>query len=101
PPDERAERLGEYLVASLAAVLRLRPDRITLDTSIASLGFDSLMAMELRNRVEADFRVVLPVPLLLGADAPSVILDALVEETIALATTIPGNASPEFVEGEI
>jgi acyl carrier protein len=70
-PEERAERLDEYLVSALAAVLRLRPDRVSPTTSIAHLGFDSLMAMELRNRIEADLGILVPVAGMLGSGTPA------------------------------
>jgi len=45
-------------------VLRLAVSRINPSTRIATLGFDSLMALELRNRIEVALDVSLPASLL-------------------------------------
>jgi len=46
-PEARRERVCEHLVMTLAKVLRLPTDRIVPELSLANLGVDSLMNMEL------------------------------------------------------
>lgn len=64
PPGE-GSRLVESKVRELAGrVLRLDADSIDGDTPFKSLGLDSLMSLELRNRLEAEFALTLSPTLL-------------------------------------
>ena len=58
--DEPVEDLPSYLHAQAAAVLGLARERLPLEQPLDGLGMDSLMAIELRNRVERDLNVTLP-----------------------------------------
>ncbi|AKT41313.1 type I polyketide synthase [Chondromyces crocatus] len=52
PPEERLSLLEAHVREEIARVLRLAPERISTDTPLKSLGFDSLMSISLRNRLE-------------------------------------------------
>jgi NADPH:quinone reductase-like Zn-dependent oxidoreductase/acyl carrier protein len=67
---ERRSQLTSYVCATLASVLGIRGRVLEEDAEIAHLGFDSLMAMELRNRVEADLGILVPVAQMLGSGTP-------------------------------
>ncbi|WP_437562309.1 SDR family NAD(P)-dependent oxidoreductase [Sorangium sp. So ce542] len=62
-PEDRPAALQQLVREQAALVLRLDPGRIERDTPFMSLGFDSLMGLELRNRLEAGLSVALPATL--------------------------------------
>jgi acyl carrier protein len=59
PPAERRAMLEQHLQSLLARVLRLSPDRIEPTTPLGTLGLESLMTLELRNRLQATLGVKL------------------------------------------
>ncbi|WP_437320287.1 SDR family NAD(P)-dependent oxidoreductase [Sorangium sp. So ce385] len=62
-PEDRPAALQQLVREQAALILRLDPGRIERDTPFMSLGFDSLMGLELRNRLEAGLSVALPATL--------------------------------------
>jgi NADP-dependent 3-hydroxy acid dehydrogenase YdfG/acyl carrier protein len=62
-PASRRSMLEEHLTEQVAQVLRTSPSRISPDTPFNSMGLDSLMGLELRNRLELSLGVGLPVTL--------------------------------------
>ncbi|ALG08297.1 type I polyketide synthase [Kibdelosporangium phytohabitans] len=65
PVPARAD-VAQLLVEYTAQVLGTTVDRVSRDQPLTRTGMDSLMAMELRNRVERDLGVTVPVVNLLG-----------------------------------
>ncbi|GGM45994.1 phthiocerol/phenolphthiocerol synthesis polyketide synthase type I PpsC [Longimycelium tulufanense] len=63
PGPERVARVESYLSKEIRLVLRLGSAEIDREAPIASLGFDSLMALELRNRLEVGLGARLPATL--------------------------------------
>ncbi|GLY25860.1 type I polyketide synthase [Micromonospora sp. NBRC 101691] len=59
PGRRRRTAMEGYVRQEASRVLRLAPARIGVDTPLRSLGFDSLMSLELRNRLEAGLGVPL------------------------------------------
>lgn len=64
PAAEKGPRLERYLMDQLARVLRLGANQIGRETPFRTLGVDSLMSLEMRNRVESDLQLKLPSTLL-------------------------------------
>jgi phthiocerol/phenolphthiocerol synthesis type-I polyketide synthase C len=62
-PRERRQRLEEFVREQAARVLRQPPAQIDSHTPFGSLGFDSLMGLELKNTLERHLELVLPVAL--------------------------------------
>lgn len=58
---ERRHLVESYLQEQLAKVLRCSVSKLGLQQPINRLGLDSLMAVELRNRIQSDLGVSLPV----------------------------------------
>ena len=59
------DNLVDYLTREIAMALKTTPDRVPVNVSLPSLGFDSLMAVEIKNRIETDLQVDMPVVKLL------------------------------------
>jgi len=59
-PGERHRMLGAYLGEEVARVLGLPAAKLDVNQSLTPL-VDSLMVIELKNRIEADLEVVVPV----------------------------------------
>jgi acyl transferase domain-containing protein len=57
--DARREAVQTHLLAQVAGVLRRPAERLGLDRPLQQCGLDSLMALELRNRLEASLTVAL------------------------------------------
>jgi acyl transferase domain-containing protein/acyl carrier protein len=58
--DARPELIRCYLRTEAARVLGLAVERLDPTMPLSSLGFDSLMAVQLKNRIETDLHAVLP-----------------------------------------
>ena len=59
-PAERRQLLQSYLSEQVARVLGLSPSKLDLQQPLSNLGLDSLMAVELKNRIAVDLRVNVP-----------------------------------------
>jgi len=81
-PEDRARLVQSYLHTEAARIMGFTPARLDSQAPLSSFGFDSLMAVQLKNRVEAGLGLVIPlieflqgpsvaelVPVLLGAAA--------------------------------
>jgi len=60
-PAERRPLLQSYLSEQVARVLGLSPSKLDLQQPLSNLGLDSLMAVELKNRIAVDLKVNVPV----------------------------------------
>jgi len=64
-PASRPQMVETFLREQLARVLRISPSKLDLHLPLNRLGIDSLMAVEMKNRVESDLELTVPVALLL------------------------------------
>jgi myxalamid-type polyketide synthase MxaE and MxaD len=60
-PAERRPLLQSYLNEQVARVLGLSPSKLDVQQPLSHLGLDSLMAVELKNRIAVDLNVNVPV----------------------------------------
>ena len=84
--DDRVGLLAERLREHAASVLRLPASKIDLEQPLLTMGIDSLMAIELKSRVEREIGVA--IPLLQLVKGPS-----LVELAHVLLAAMTGDAS--------
>jgi thioester reductase-like protein len=65
PAEERHQMLEGFLAGQIARVLRCAPSKVDVHQPLNKLGVDSLMAVELKNRVEGNLGIKMPVAMLL------------------------------------
>ncbi|MGI8306317.1 non-ribosomal peptide synthetase/type I polyketide synthase [Saccharopolyspora hattusasensis] len=82
-PDRRRQLLAGHFCELVAAVLRVQPAQIDETAGLNALGLDSLLAMELRARMQTEFGVALPVVALLGSAPVGELVDRLHDQLAA------------------
>lgn len=87
-PDERIIVLEEHVAQRVGQVLRLDPSRIDRLATFSSLGMDSLMGLELRNRLEPDLGQKLSATLLFAHPTPAA-LAAYLLQRLAITDDAP------------
>jgi acyl carrier protein len=88
PAGQRVALLTDRLRHHAAAILRLDHGKVDVDQPLITMGVDSLMAVELRSRVEQDLGET--IPLLHLVKGPS-----LTELACMLAASLSGETVPE------
>jgi myxalamid-type polyketide synthase MxaB len=97
-PAERQARLEQYLRSQIAKVLELPADQFDLHEPLKALGLDSLMAIELKNLVEANLAVDIPAVKLL--EGPSIAeLAAVLAPQLGADTTVVARPSSNGQDG--
>jgi len=97
-PSDRPPLLEKYLIEELAVALQSQPSKISSSQPLATL-VDSLMAFELRNRIESDLQVRLPVESFLGESNIAELALAVLEKlTLANLTLAQTSTSEEELE---
>jgi myxalamid-type polyketide synthase MxaB len=59
-PEARTDLLQTYLRQQVCRILGLRKDNLDVEHPLTNMGLDSLMALELKNRIENDLGVAVP-----------------------------------------
>jgi phthiocerol/phenolphthiocerol synthesis type-I polyketide synthase D len=93
-PEEARELLAGHVRLLLARVLRAEPAAVEADQAFTAMGLDSLMALDLRNRIDADLGVAVPLVRLL--EGPT--LDDFTATVLDLAAEIGIGTSEEREE---
>ncbi|EAU62512.1 SDR family NAD(P)-dependent oxidoreductase, partial [Stigmatella aurantiaca] len=101
-PSQRGALVEEHLAEQIALVLRLEPSKIDRLRALGELGLDSLMSLELRNRLEAALGMKLSATLLFTYPNLASLAQHVVGrmEFPSEATVAPITASPGAVEGQ-
>ena len=104
PPEALPERLNTYLAQVLASILKVPANTLDQETPIGQMGFDSLMAVELKTQIEVEVGVSLPMARLI--QGPSLktlshwLLESFGSRVAATETGAKKEASNTYEEGE-
>ncbi len=97
PVTQARKKLAAYVTALVGAALALPPSVVLGDQALATLGFDSLMASELRAQVQRDTGIALPLMAILE-NATVDGLASLLQQRIGAP---PGEARASDLEREV
>ncbi len=98
PPGDRRELLTSYLQEALAAVLGLAPPRLPdVEQGFADMGMDSLMAIELKSRLDHDLDTDLSLTLVFNYPTIESLSQHLCQEVLGLEQP----AADPSTEGEL
>jgi acyl transferase domain-containing protein/NADPH:quinone reductase-like Zn-dependent oxidoreductase/short-subunit dehydrogenase len=83
------ETLAGYLTEQVARVLRLPAAKVSADRPLIRMGIDSLMAVELKNRIASDLGMVVPLARILKGVSVTQLAALMAGETAAPAAAVP------------
>jgi myxalamid-type polyketide synthase MxaB len=101
PPDQRQLVLTTYVATQVAKAVGLASaDVISPDQRFMDLGIDSLIAIELRNRLQSNLGLDIPLQNLAGTTSLAQLASLLLEQlTLArVATALPGRIGEDMEE---
>jgi myxalamid-type polyketide synthase MxaE and MxaD len=96
-PTERPGIVQAYLRREAARALAMDPQRLDPAVPLSSLGFDSLMAVQLKNRIETDLGLVVPLILFLQGPSTDLLAPAVLE---AFEKEAPSSPQPSGAAGD-
>ena len=98
-PAERAQLLESYLGEQVARVLGLSAGQLDIQQPLTNLGLDSLMAVELKNRVSSDLGINIPMVKFLQGFSVAQAATDLVDQLTAKTTNPSDLRSPTLPLG--
>jgi len=100
PPTERPAWISTYLLGWLAVYLQCSPEELTVDLPFGGL-VDSLVAIELKRRLEEDFRICVPLEQFFGENnserLASYLCDRLFLKELMVTSTTQSDRSRETI----
>jgi acyl carrier protein len=94
--ESRQEIVGQFLLAQLSGVLQISPSSVPVDEALTQLGLDSLLAVELRNRIEKGLGISVPVVRLLQDSSVATLGAFVLEQVVGVpAAGLVPNAAVE------
>jgi acyl carrier protein len=102
-PEERQRLLEDYIREKVASVLKVSPSSLDTEQSLSGLGFDSLMAMELKNWIEEELGVQVPITIFLQEPGIAEFSTQLLDQLAISASTplIPFISSDVQEDGRV
>ncbi len=85
----RSALLKTYLCEQVGNVLRVPASRLDIEQPLTTLGLDSLMAIELKNRIELDLKVRIPIVTFLQGPSITQFAGQVLEQIVATVATVP------------
>jgi len=99
-PKMRLPVAESYVLEQAARVLRVSPSRLLPERSLSAMGLDSLMAVELRNHIEADLGVTVPASALLEGLSARAVASLVLDDLDAAVPALRGLGPGEELENE-
>ena len=78
--SKRQPLMEAYLLEQISPILKVKVARLRSNQSLASFGLDSLMAVELKNRIEADLKLTVPLTAFLQQGGVAQLAKTLLEQ---------------------
>jgi len=97
-PEKRAKVLIDYLQQQLARVLGIPKARLDVNKPLNMVGMDSLMAIELKNNLESNIGIVLPIATLLQGPSTVQLAEQVVAQLADLQPTETKTAADQPAE---
>jgi acyl transferase domain-containing protein/NADPH:quinone reductase-like Zn-dependent oxidoreductase/thioesterase domain-containing protein/SAM-dependent methyltransferase/acyl carrier protein len=95
PDEQRARLMQDFVASQVAAVFGVAEDRIDRQTPLNTLGLDSLMVLELTNRVERELGLRIPMADLLSGPTVVALSDTVLR--LLAPTLARGDRDPRMV----
>jgi acyl carrier protein len=83
PPTHVPNEIADAVAVQIAQVLALPVERINHSRPLNKMGMDSLMAVELRNRIEREFKVKVPIVALLSGGTVTSLAQAVADGSVS------------------
>jgi natural product biosynthesis luciferase-like monooxygenase protein len=97
-PGKRQQLMESHLREQAAGILRIPVSRLEVWQPLTSMGFDSLMAIEMKNRIQVETGVAVPVVRFL--EGPTISnLAAIILEQLTAETSVPSTPLVEAISG--
>lgn len=101
PGEQRQEVMEQYVRDQVVRMLGPAARKLGVDQPLTSLGLDSLMAVELRNRLRTDVSADVPVQVFLDGSSISRIATLLLVQLMLAEATLPDRGESEVEYEEI
>ena len=102
--QNREERLQEYVRAHIAYTLQMHPTEINVHDSVISLGIDSLMASEIRNRISTELKFRIEIAQFLLSPTIAQLAETFIDEvsqSVSPSQAVDTTFGPESEDGAV
>ncbi len=91
--EARLESVTRMVRGKAGSLLGIAPEKLTADRGLLEMGLDSLMAVELRNWIEGELEVNLPISTLMRSESLSQLINSLCTDIAANCTSPTGSSA--------